>query len=315
MKTFFLTMVGIAFTIGVLAQSPDKSLAKVMYAFTHLKDTTQKEKPYKANMVLLIGKNASLYTNHERLNRELELQKKIEDQIKNQSQKGKEFEDGLRNGMMAGLSEKYQSDIDYYFFAIENKFITMERVLNNYLVSEDIPKINWKILKDTASFSGVKCQKATADFKGRNWIAWFAPDLPFQNGPWKLNGLPGLIIEAYDTKKEISFQFAGIEIIKEVEAKTDGVAGVAVVKGKATAAYEIRLPANAIHTTRKELDKLKAARDKDPKGLMNAQMHGGSGGGQFNMVKNPTMATGSSSAPESKVVNNPIELPESKGLL
>ena len=49
-----------------------------------------------------------------------------------------------------------------------------------YMVSDSTRKINWKITKDTASFSGVKCQKATAYFKGRNWIAWYAPELPFQ---------------------------------------------------------------------------------------------------------------------------------------
>lgn len=39
--------------------------------------------------------------------------------------------------------------------------------------------------------------------------------MPFQAGPWKLNRLPGLIVEAYDENKQIYFQFAGIENVKQ----------------------------------------------------------------------------------------------------
>ena len=75
---------------------------------------------------------------------------------------------------------------------------------------------------------------------------------------------------------------------------------------------EVKLPADAVKTTRKELDKLKEARDKDPQGFMNAQM----------AAQGVTMAAGTSirrtvggpagSGPIKIVINNPIELPETK---
>jgi GLPGLI family protein len=68
------------------------------------------------------------------------------------------------------------------------------------------PLIDWKISSDTATFGGLHCQKATGHFKGRDYTAWFCPDLPVHTGPWKLNGLPGVIVDAHDAKNEVVFQ-------------------------------------------------------------------------------------------------------------
>lgn len=57
----------------------------------------------------------------------------------------------------------------------------------------------------------MNCRKATGYFRGRNYIAWFCSDIPIPYGPWKLGGLPGLIIKAYDSKGEISFECLGYE--------------------------------------------------------------------------------------------------------
>ncbi|TKC01370.1 GLPGLI family protein [Pedobacter cryotolerans] len=315
-----ITSALLAITLTATAQNPDKALARVRYSFTHIKDTTQKDKPHTENMLLVIGKNASVYTSYDKINQELDIKKSLMEQMKSQA--------GSSN-MSINIDKtgsKPTTAVDYFYFAKEHKFITKERLLTNYLIEEETPKIDWKINKDTASFSGVLCQKATAYFKGRNWIAWFAQDLPFQSGPWKLNGLPGLIIEAHDEKKEVLFQFAGIENINEAEIvaaedkdqKNSTPAGVGTVKimgldmGSSYLGNEIKLPADAVKTTRKDLDKLKAARDKDPQGFMNAQMaaQGMNMGGGATTVRRSSNFT-SSTGPKN-VTNNPIELPETK---
>lgn len=70
---------------------------------------------------------------------------------------------------------------------------------------KDEPKISWKIEKETKKTSSLQLQKATAKFGGRNWIAWFSKDIPFQEGPYKFYGLPGLIVEIYDDNENYHF--------------------------------------------------------------------------------------------------------------
>ncbi len=317
MKTLFSTLIAIAITGIAIAQNPDKALARVRYSFSHLRDTTKKEDLTKENMLLVIGKNASVYTSYDKLNRDLDMQKQVAEQIKNQGGGGGPMSISIKRTESSATTQN-----DIFFFANENKLISKERLFNNYLMEEDAPKINWKISKDTMSFSGVKCQKATSYFKGRNWIAWFAPELPFQSGPWKLNGLPGLIIQAYDEKKEVQFLFAGIDNVTEADAKVSdpnlgipaGPGGSIKIMGmdvgSAYLGSEIKLPTDAIKTTRKEFEKLKEARDKDPQGFMNAQMAASGvnfGGGKMSFKGS---SNGSMLLKES--MNNPIELPEKK---
>jgi GLPGLI family protein len=315
MKKLVILLLAIASNAVTFAQNPDKALARVRYTFTHITDTTAKDKPHTENMLLVIGKNASVYTSYDKINRDLQIQQKIQEQIKNQAGGGT-----LNIKLDAGSSTQV-TDIDYYYFAKEQKLITKERLFSNYLVTEDAPKINWKLEKDTATFSGIKCQKATANFKGRNWIAWYATDLPFQSGPWKLNGLPGLIIEAYDQKKEVKFQFAGMENVKD-EAEAEKApqisipgGGIGTVKlmgmdsGTSYLGAEIKLPTDAVNTSAKELVKLKAAKEADPQGFLNAQM---AANGMQMSTRQSTSIRSSPSGPPKKVINNPIERSENK---
>jgi GLPGLI family protein len=77
----------------------------------------------------------------------------------------------------------------------------VENLLKNYLIEEELPSINWTVMQETKDIGGLSCQKATAAFRGRNYTAWFSAQLPYSNGPWKLGGLPGLIVEAADENK------------------------------------------------------------------------------------------------------------------
>ncbi|MGV4529341.1 GLPGLI family protein [Ornithobacterium rhinotracheale] len=58
---------------------------------------------------------------------------------------------------------------------------------------------------------GYAVQKATTQYGGRNWVAWFAKDIPFAYGPYIFGGLPGLILEVYDTEDEHHFTATGMD--------------------------------------------------------------------------------------------------------
>lgn len=61
---------------------------------------------------------------------------------------------------------------------------------------EPMPHIEWNVSDSTMNIMGYECFMATADYHGRKWIAWFAPEIPVSDGPWKLCGLPGIILQA-----------------------------------------------------------------------------------------------------------------------
>mgnify|MGYP004526553955 CR=1 FL=1 len=66
--------------------------------------------------------------------------------------------------------------------------------------------IHWKIENDIKKYNTYDLQKATAYFGGRHWIAWFNKDVPFNEGPYKFQGLPGLIFEIQDDKNNFIYK-------------------------------------------------------------------------------------------------------------
>jgi GLPGLI family protein len=70
----------------------------------------------------------------------------------------------------------------------------------------------WNLEKESKMIDSLECFKATTLFKGRNYVAWYCPKIPVPDGPWKLGGLPGLVIEAFDENKDLYFIARGINL-------------------------------------------------------------------------------------------------------
>ena len=84
-----------------------------------------------------------------------------------------------------------------------------------YRYADSLHAQTWTMGDSTRQVLGYTCQQATADFRGRRWTAWFATDIPVSDGPWKLGGLPGLILEAYDEGQQHVFTAVGLERVKD----------------------------------------------------------------------------------------------------
>lgn len=96
----------------------------------------------------------------------------------------------------------------------ENReFVCRDRFGTQFYIYDDtIPHINWEIQNEKRKVGKIDCQKAIGKFRGRIYDAWFAPSIPISFGPWKLQGLPGLILEAHSQDGEVSFVFESLEI-------------------------------------------------------------------------------------------------------
>lgn len=101
---------------------------------------------------------------------------------------------------------------------------TLERnnTVDSFLVVDKIGIIKWSLENETRKIGNFVCHKATTTFRGRDFIAWYTYDIPFSVGPWKFNGLPGLILDVYDT--DFKYQFTASKIIIPcVDAKFDSI--------------------------------------------------------------------------------------------
>lgn len=77
---------------------------------------------------------------------------------------------------------------------------------NNVLKLQTTDSQNWRLCDEKKQIKDVTLQKATTDWGGREWVAWFSSEIPFPVGPYKFHGLPGLIFEIYDTKSNYRFE-------------------------------------------------------------------------------------------------------------
>src|SRR6185503_2876584 len=182
------------------AQQPETATIMVHYKFSNVRDTNNRAIPYTENMVLFVGKSAGAYRSWDR-------------QLENKLFK-KQVQEAMANSPDGNVRINRQvkgSGTVYFQFPNDKKMVRREDLFGNYIIDEQLPVLDWKITGDTASFGELHCQKATTHFKGRDYIAWFCPDLPVRVGPWKLNGLPGVIVDAHDTRGDVVFKFDGVE--------------------------------------------------------------------------------------------------------
>lgn len=101
------------------------------------------------------------------------------------------------------------------------KFYSKNDIAYKYFLIEDsLENFNWQILGETKEILGYACQLATMDYRGRSYEAWFATELPI-GGPWKYDGLPGMILSIQSEQKFISFEAISIKSSKVKLAKID----------------------------------------------------------------------------------------------
>lgn len=87
-----------------------------------------------------------------------------------------------------------------------------------FVVEDSLDIFNWEIMESSKEILGFTCQMATMNFRGRDYVAWFTTALPI-GGPWKYDGLPGMILELNSIDNFISYEATGlINKIVHIEA-------------------------------------------------------------------------------------------------
>lgn len=86
-----------------------------------------------------------------------------------------------------------------------------DEIIKKFRYTEDMAVPEWTFTSADSTIAEYNCQQAETDFLGRKWTVWFTTDIPIADGPWKLNGLPGLILVAEDADHYFKFECIEIE--------------------------------------------------------------------------------------------------------
>lgn len=213
----------------------DSSVYLCKYSFSWQKDTSKVFSKSFDVMYLEIGKSSSIFYSHHHLlgfqniMEDIKARKSLDYITSNSSRYYKNSE-----------SEIIVHDFDKKEFKVIDRLGDMNSV--TYCYSGPVETPAWHLTQDTLTILNQLCQRATTSFKGRDYIAWFAPGIPISQGPWQFTGLPGLILRVHDSKNHISFDATEI--------------GSSI----ASNAVEIQYPncLNVAKTKVRELKKLKA---------------------------------------------------------
>ena len=81
-----------------------------------------------------------------------------------------------------------------------------------FYYTEDKTDFGWEVdFTQTKEIGGYTCHSAKGSYAGRDYQAWFTPEIPISDGPWLFCGLPGLILEVSSLDKEFLYTCMSIQ--------------------------------------------------------------------------------------------------------
>ncbi|MCA6066534.1 GLPGLI family protein [Chryseobacterium sp. RG1] len=189
------------FSVFMVAQNQ-----RFIYEYKFVTDSTDRNTTDQEIMYLDIAKKGSKFYSQKRFAADSIREDRI-------AKKMRDFT-GIDYGKISFSVEKSYPDYKVLFF---------NQLDVDYYKVKDQRKLDWKILPEKEKIGEFNAQKASVNFAGRKWTAWFVPDLPIQDGPYKFYGLPGMIIKVEDNTQSHSFVLKGIKKIpNDQEWKSDG---------------------------------------------------------------------------------------------
>ena len=201
----------LCFSVIFYAQKTDIQYSyKATYNLEYQEDSTDQNSIKSETVVLYLGEGVSRY-----------------------SSLGKAVKDSLTETLdpsNKSMAEFYrirsitpETDFHYKIFKNhnDNELILAEKVFKDKLkYKQTLNLMNWEIEQETKEVLGYKVQKASGSFAGREYEAWFSPELPFSDGPYKFAGLPGLILEISDLQDHYHFTFSAFQELEKLVPKT-----------------------------------------------------------------------------------------------
>lgn len=188
--------------IVIEEQKLEPAIVEVLYKRIKVTDTLFVDADFKTDFLTLrAGKSTSVFYSAER---------KTHDSI---STKNFEYVIALmKDSKTFNKASKFEWEVLFKNFPTGKITNHTRHSLCSWIYEEEWEKPSWEITDSISTIGGYECMLAIADYRGRRWYAWFTPEIAISEGPWKLCGLPGLILEARDEKNHYQYSAMTIKL-------------------------------------------------------------------------------------------------------
>ncbi len=190
-----LSLVLTSVTLFIFAQNQ-----KFTYKFISQSDSTQKKKPLEEQLALVVSKDGSVFYSEDKVKSDSIMKSKIE-----LSRSSGNFNIDMRGMKMGRFGTIVNKEYPSYKTMLKN------RIGVNMYEFEEVRKPDWNIVSEKEKIGDWNVQKATTNYLGRDWEAWFTTDIPIQDGPYVFQGLPGLIVKLVDKNQDYTFILEGVK--------------------------------------------------------------------------------------------------------
>ena len=177
MQKILVTMMTFVLTIAAQAEKIDSTQFVAFYNYTiQTQDDEGKNATDSIRLALLVGTRATYCTTVLTYNRE--------------GRPSKEMLNAFIMHFQNVLTDMGNAEV-----------VTIEPIYPyRYETHEPLAKVDWTLTEDTLTIGGLPCHRAMGQLYGKQWTAWYTEEMPSSAGPWKLRGLPGLIVKAEDSE-------------------------------------------------------------------------------------------------------------------
>ena len=172
---------------------------RFIYEYKFVSDSTKKDVVASEMMFLDITKNSSKYYSREVYVQDSIMRADLEKQMKAGVSNFNIKRNDAKGKVRYRVTKDYQKNKTYLNVRIGS---------DSYKVLED-RALDWKILPEKEKIGNWEAQKATTEFGGRKWTAWFCEEIPLSDGPYKFKGLPGLIVKISDADNSHVMELKG----------------------------------------------------------------------------------------------------------
>ena len=177
MKKFFMAIIMSVLTLGAQAEKIDSTQFVAFYNYTiQTQDDEGKDVTDSLRLALLVGTRATYCTT-----------------VLSYNKDGRASQEMTNAFLMH--HQNVLTDVE------RSEVVAVEPIYPyRYETHDPLAKVDWTLDDDTLTISGLLCHRATSKLYGKRWTAWYTEEIPSSAGPWKLRGLPGLIVKAEDSE-------------------------------------------------------------------------------------------------------------------